>query len=300
MRLRQARHEVWAKALWTMLDIAEQGDVDIARVLQGMPFDAAQARRLRRIAWDDYVTIGDRVEDAVGGPEALADLCQFAFTRVTPELQMMAGNVLGAKMLLRLFFQVFNPLVLSPMEFVYEDRGDNRVHLEVWQKPGARQCRSFYAASIGIIRGIPLHAALPPASVDGTLTADHMEWDVVLPRSRSIAQRARDATSGVMTRIFGNLVLGYDEEGAPIGVGTPAPPSSDAGVRIDRATQQWSLTPRQIRVLEVLVQGKSNKEIAHALACAENTVELHVTQLLRRANASSRAELIARFWTRVS
>ncbi len=297
---RQVGHEVWAKALWTVLDIAEHGDVDIAHLLRGMPFDAVEARRLRRVAWDDYVTIGDRVEDAVGGPEALADLCQSAFTRVTPELRMMAGNVLGAKLLLRLFFQVFNPLVLSPLEFVYEDRGGDRVHLEVWQKPGARQCRSFYSASIGIIRGIPQHVALPPASVEGTLTAEHMEWDVVLPRSRSIAQRARDATSGVITRVFANLVLGYDEEGAPIGVGADAPQRSATDERIDRATQQWSLTPRQIRVLEVLVQGKSNKEIANALACAENTVELHVTQLLKRAKASSRAELIARFWSKVS
>jgi DNA-binding NarL/FixJ family response regulator len=45
------------------------------------------------------------------------------------------------------------------------------------------------------------------------------------------------------------------------------------------------------------VRGKSNKEIARSLACAENTVELHVTQLLRRASASSRAELIARYWS---
>jgi DNA-binding CsgD family transcriptional regulator len=300
MRRREVRHEVWAKALWTVLDIAAQGDIDTERLLEGMPFDAKQARRLRRIAWDDYVTIGDRVEDIVGGPEALAELCQLAFPRVTPELRMMPGSVFGAKTLLRLFFQVFNPLVFPPLEFVYEDLGEDRVHLEVWQKPGARQCRSFYAASIGIIRGISEHVALPVASVEGMLTAEHMEWDVELPRSRTIAQRARDATSALITRVFANLVLGYDDEGAPIGVGTTAPESAGPGERIDRATQQWTLTPRQIKVLEVLVQGKSNKEIANALGCAENTVELHVTQLLKRAKVTSRGELIARFWSEAS
>jgi DNA-binding NarL/FixJ family response regulator len=44
------------------------------------------------------------------------------------------------------------------------------------------------------------------------------------------------------------------------------------------------------------VQGLSNKEIAQRLDCAENTVELHVTQLLRKAGASSRTKVVAQFW----
>lgn len=58
------------------------------------------------------------------------------------------------------------------------------------------------------------------------------------------------------------------------------------------------LTERQRAVLAVLLAGKSNKEIAVALRCAESTVEFHVTSLLRKNNVTSRAELIAKVLAR--
>ena len=296
----QVRHEVWAKALWVALDIAEHGGVAMAPLFEGLPFDEKGARRLRRVAWDDYCTVGDRIEDAVGGSDALADLCENAFPEVTPELRMIAGSVVSAKTLLRLFSQIFNPLVFPPLEFVYEDRGENLVHLEIWQRPGARRCRSFDSASLGVMRGMPRHLDLPPAQVTGTLAEDHMSWTVVLPPSRTLAKRARQASSAVITRIFNRLVLGYDDDGAPIGAGAAPPAAVGVDERVAQAARRWSLTRRQVEVLEILVRGKSNKDIALALACAENTVELHVTQLLRRTSAASRAELIARFWSESS
>ncbi len=50
----------------------------------------------------------------------------------------------------------------------------------------------------------------------------------------------------------------------------------------------------QARVLERLAIGESNKQIAAALACAEVTIERHVTSLLRASGASSRTGLLAR------
>lgn len=61
-----------------------------------------------------------------------------------------------------------------------------------------------------------------------------------------------------------------------------------------RITASWSLTARQAQVLEHLLDGKSNKEIASALKCAEVTVENHITHLFRRSGARSRTELMAR------
>lgn len=66
------------------------------------------------------------------------------------------------------------------------------------------------------------------------------------------------------------------------------------GVR--RATEAWVLSPRQAEVLEFLVTGASNRSIADALHCAESTVEMHVTTLLKKSSTSQRAELVARFW----
>jgi DNA-binding CsgD family transcriptional regulator len=64
-----------------------------------------------------------------------------------------------------------------------------------------------------------------------------------------------------------------------------------------RAGELWDLTDRQRQVLALLVRGKSNKEIASELSCAERTVEIHVTHLLRKSGAASRAMITAKFWT---
>ncbi len=65
-------------------------------------------------------------------------------------------------------------------------------------------------------------------------------------------------------------------------------------VQVMRAQKAWALTTRQARILELMANGDSNKEIAVALACAESTVETHVTELFRRSGARSRAGLVGR------
>jgi len=67
--------------------------------------------------------------------------------------------------------------------------------------------------------------------------------------------------------------------------------------RLDAAARRWELTPKQADVLGLLVHGLTNRSIAAALGCAESTVELHVTTLLRKAHCSGRAQVVARYWT---
>jgi DNA-binding CsgD family transcriptional regulator len=71
-------------------------------------------------------------------------------------------------------------------------------------------------------------------------------------------------------------------------------PKVAATTRAYAAARHWALTPRQTEVLALLVGGAANKSIAVSLGCAENTVEVHVTAILRRAQVGSRAELIAK------
>jgi DNA-binding NarL/FixJ family response regulator len=52
------------------------------------------------------------------------------------------------------------------------------------------------------------------------------------------------------------------------------------------------LTPRQRAVLELLVQGKSNRDIAVALDLAENTVKVHMAAVFRALGVSSRVEAL--------
>jgi DNA-binding CsgD family transcriptional regulator/PAS domain-containing protein len=76
-------------------------------------------------------------------------------------------------------------------------------------------------------------------------------------------------------------------------------PAPDGGLaaRLASASGRWRLTPRQADVLARVSQGFSNKAIAAELACADGTVEIHVSALLGKAGCVSRAELVARFWS---
>lgn len=76
--------------------------------------------------------------------------------------------------------------------------------------------------------------------------------------------------------------------------GSDPPRKSDLSQHVAAAAERWTLTPRQREVLQLLVRGSTNKEIAVALGCQEGTVEVHVSQTLRKSKASNRAELVSR------
>jgi DNA-binding CsgD family transcriptional regulator len=76
---------------------------------------------------------------------------------------------------------------------------------------------------------------------------------------------------------------------------------TDAGsafaTRLERGARTWRLTARHIEVTALVVRGLSNKDIAARLDCAMHTVELHVTEVLKRARVESRSALVAAFWS---
>ncbi len=71
----------------------------------------------------------------------------------------------------------------------------------------------------------------------------------------------------------------------------------DAQARLGAVSRRWGLTPRQSAVLELVAQGDSNRAVATRLGCSEKTVELHVSALLAKTRCTSRAQLVASFWT---
>jgi two-component system nitrate/nitrite response regulator NarL len=52
------------------------------------------------------------------------------------------------------------------------------------------------------------------------------------------------------------------------------------------------LTDQEIRILEQIAEGKSNKLIAKALGVTEGTVKVHVKHLLKKLNLRSRVEAV--------
>jgi DNA-binding NarL/FixJ family response regulator len=58
-------------------------------------------------------------------------------------------------------------------------------------------------------------------------------------------------------------------------------------------TDTGKLSRREYEVLQLVAQGLSNKQIAHVLLISENTVKYHVTSLLNKLGADSRAQTVA-------
>ena len=112
---------------------------------------------------------------------------------------------------------------------------------------------------------------------------------------KGILDAIRDSEMGTgpftVTRLISEGPPGYR-----LAIRNEVPPT--ATDRLQQAQRHWDLTPRQTKVLGLIAGGAhTNKEIATTIGCAEVTVENHVTELLRRAGAKSRTDLVGRLFT---
>lgn len=65
-------------------------------------------------------------------------------------------------------------------------------------------------------------------------------------------------------------------------------------VDFERAREVFSLTPREIEVLQQLYQGLSNAQVAAHLHISEGTVKIHVEHIFRKVGVNSRTVLLAK------
>ena len=52
------------------------------------------------------------------------------------------------------------------------------------------------------------------------------------------------------------------------------------------------LTRQQARILELICEGRLNKQIAYELSIAETTVKAHVTAIMRKMGVSTRTQAV--------
>ena len=69
-----------------------------------------------------------------------------------------------------------------------------------------------------------------------------------------------------------------------------------AHTQLARYADRHALTPRERDVLALLLEGKDNQNIASALTLSLGTVKAHVHNIYRKANVSSRQQLLQSFW----
>jgi DNA-binding NarL/FixJ family response regulator len=94
--------------------------------------------------------------------------------------------------------------------------------------------------------------------------------------------RKPELAEAIETVLQGNLTLPKSYQPPPRNPNG----SSDIGTRLS------SLTPQQLRVLNMLRQGLLNKQIAHELRVGETTVKAHVSEILRKLDVASRTQAV--------
>ena len=152
------------------------------------------------------------------------------------------------------------------------------------------------AASIGFLHGDRAEGGAPSARSSAT------RWRAsprASPRVRAggaapaPARAARGAAPGrqLGRRARRRAVRRRDRARAA----TAAPRPRCAGARRADARLRDLLTRREVDVLEHMVRGETNAEIARALVVSEGTIKFHVKNILRKLNASNRAEATSRY-----
>lgn len=69
-------------------------------------------------------------------------------------------------------------------------------------------------------------------------------------------------------------------------------PAAAGRANADLIARLSSLTPQQMRVLQMLRQGMLNKQIAHELDVGETTIKAHVSEILRKLDVMSRTQAV--------
>lgn len=121
-----------------------------------------------------------------------------------------------------------------------------------------------------------------------------------------VVSSAEGAAAAEEVRAFG--AIGFLRKDADLAVieqaiaaaldAAPAPAPAVAADRPIEAIRETvaGLTPTQLKVLLAVLDGKLNKQIAHALGMSEATVKAHMTAIMRKLDVSNRtqAALVAR------
>lgn len=100
------------------------------------------------------------------------------------------------------------------------------------------------------------------------------------PERLAEAVRVVHAGGALITPMLAPALLEFVREGAQAGRG--------------RSSSSTILTPREIEVLEFIVAGKSNREIAELLLIEEKTVKNHVSNIYSKLHLKNRYEAITR------
>ncbi|QDE66847.1 MULTISPECIES: helix-turn-helix transcriptional regulator [Myxococcus] len=246
---------------------------------------------LRRISWDAFCEFNDRIEQAwspLGGVEQFA----LAVNEQIPEILAVARRVLSPLQLLRLVISVgswAHPRIMVRSKLL----GPDRLQLELSLPDDWRDSPAFFRICSASLANSPRLIGLPRAQVELELAPRRAVYRFLLPPSRTAFALGSEVASQAHLLMLERISHLQAEVSALLRM-----PRGKSATGARRRFPAWhgALTARQAEVLELVVQGISNRDIANRLRCAERTVEVHITDILKKSGNQSRAQLIAAFW----
>jgi DNA-binding CsgD family transcriptional regulator len=93
------------------------------------------------------------------------------------------------------------------------------------------------------------------------------------------------------TSVLGDRLVTLIGDADPAAEATAAQPSGDAG----ETRLRDLLTRRELDVMQLIVRGVTNADIARELVLSEGTVKFHVKNILRKMRAANRAEATSQY-----
>ncbi|WP_259311087.1 LuxR C-terminal-related transcriptional regulator [Capillimicrobium parvum] len=109
---------------------------------------------------------------------------------------------------------------------------------------------------------------------------------------RQIASWAASRTSELTDRA---IALGPDDFEAAGGSTAAGTGTAGRGDGTGESALQELLTRRELEVLRLMVQGRTNADIAREFVVSQGTVKFHVKNILRKLHAANRAEATSRY-----
>ncbi len=241
--------------------------VDVARAAGLAPRARWQAAPTCCVPWNTYAQFFLDLEANAGGADALERLVRTHWTALATGLGHWRGVFVSDRAFLRFVTQELLPLWFPTVAIQVQDHGAHGLRVDAEIVPPLRPSSAFLRL-LGVALSLaPESAGFGPARVFASVEERRASYRCV-PTATHVAHE-------------------------------PAAPGPEASLvgRLDDAARRWALSRRQREVLHHVLLGLSNKEIAAHLNIVEGTVELHITQLLRKASVTSRTAIMALLWT---
>ena len=163
--------------------------------------------------------------------------------------------------------------------------------------------RDLIALTASLVPDVVLLGNAGPARTLAAIRERAPEVAIVLLTRRietaAVTRARRLGAQGLLMRTVSAPVLSrclrtVADGGLWIGRGEPAALAWDDSTRLAGLVLTAGLTARELEVVSVIVEGASNRDIAHLFSISENTVKHHLTSIFDKVGVSSRLELAVR------